>query len=221
MARRKAVAQRPAQEPTRYPLLVYYNLGRRYRPVGILLMFLGLFLFFPSFISELENDLVEPEALAGVGAGIFVVGLAFTIFARLARRQAYVQCDPEALVIRAPFYRTVMSYRRVKVVHPVQVSQLYPKDSLKGMGKPLVRPLLAMTAVEVQVKSWPAPKKRLVRYFGKYLFSPRAEAWLFIVPNYSSLIRHLDSTMQRKAEAERGGASDYQDPFERIRYQQG
>ncbi len=77
-------------------------------------------------------------------------------------------------------------------------------------------PLLGMTAVEVYVTSWPAPKNRLVRYMGKYLFSPRADAWVFIVPNYSVLIRQLEVARQRRDERARRTATGYQDPFERL-----
>ncbi len=214
---RKQDAGKPSQEFIRYPLLVYYNLGRRYRPPGLLLIFLGLFMFLPSFISELKNELVDPDALAAAGGVLVIIGLAFLMFARLMIRRAYVQCAPEVLVVQAPFFQTLISYRRIKQVQPVQVSQVFPKDSLKGMAKPLLRPLLPATAVEVYVKSWPGSRKRLQRFLGKYLFSPRADAWIFIVPNYSGLLRQIDVAMQRKAEADRAQAAEsYQDPFTRL-----
>jgi hypothetical protein len=204
MARRKIQEGSRGQDAVRHPLLVYYNLGKRYRPPGILLIFLGVFSFLPSFISELDNDLIDPKPLAIAGGVLVLVGIAFMLFARLAIHRSYVQCDPEVLVIRTPFARTYVSYRRIKQTQPVQVSQIFPRDSLKGMGKPLMRPLLAMTAVEVQMKSWPASKRRLQRFFSRYMFSARSEGWLFIVPNYAALIRQLDAAQQRKREADRG-----------------
>jgi hypothetical protein len=200
----------------RHPLLVYRNLGKRYRPPGVLLFLMGLFLFLPSFIKELRNDAVKPEALAGVGAVLVLVGIAFWLFSILAIRRAYVMCRPDVLEIRAPFYRTLVSYRRIKQVMSVQVAQLFPRESLKGMGKPLMAPLLGMTAVELQVKSWPAPKKRLMRFLSRYLFSPRGEGWIFIVPNYSVLIRQIEQSYQDRLEQAKREASGYRDPFERL-----
>jgi hypothetical protein len=82
-------------------------------------------------------------------------------------------------------------------------------------------PLLGMTAVEMQVKSWPAPKKRLMRFLGPYLFSPRGEAWVFIVPNYSVLIRQIEQAYQNRIEQAKGEPGGYQDPFERLRQSGG
>jgi len=197
---------------------VYYNLGRRYRGPGILLLLMGLLLFLPSFISELENDYASPNALAGVGVVVVLVGVAFLLFARLAIRRSYVEVNPDLLVIRTPFYRVLFSYRRIKLVQSVQVSRLYPKDSLKGMGKPLMRPLLPKTGLEVQVKSWPAPKKRLQRFLSQYLFSPRTEGWLFVVPDYRTLTRQIDSAINRKLEADQGKTGTYEDPIDRLKY---
>lgn len=206
-----------AREVRRHPLLVYYNLGRRYRPPALLLMILGLFAFLPGFIEELDTGVAEPETLAVVGLVLILVGVALWLFTVLATHYSYVEARPDVLVVRGPFHQTVVSYQRVRVVQPVQVSQLFPRKELKGMGRPLVRPLLAMTAAEVQMRSWPEPKERLMRRYGRYLFSPRAEGWLFIVPAYSALIRQIDAAIQRKGERDRG-ATAYEDPIERLKY---
>jgi hypothetical protein len=84
------------------------------------------------------------------------------------------------------------------------------------MGKALVTPLLGSTAVELHVTSWPAPKGRMKRLMGEFVFSKRAEAWVFIVPNYSILMRQLDTALQNKADERRGVRTSYRDPFERY-----
>ena len=73
----------------RHPLLVYQMLGRRYRPPGVLLIFMGLFLFLPSFISELENEHVEPAVLAQLGGVLVLVGLAFILFVVLPLQKLF------------------------------------------------------------------------------------------------------------------------------------
>ncbi len=211
-----ARGKNPKATAARHPLLVYYNLGRRYRPPGLLLFLMGLFLFLPKFFREFRNDAVEPGALAGVGAVLVLVGIAFMLFARLARRRAYVQCRPDLLEIRTPFYRVLVSYRRVKMVQSVQVLQLFPRNSLKGIGKPLMIPLMGMTALEVEVSSWPSSKRKLHRFLSRYLFSPRVEGWVFIVPNYSLLMREIEDRRQKKDDVDKGRTSGYKDPFERL-----
>ncbi|NLF77138.1 MAG: hypothetical protein GX573_15685 [Chloroflexi bacterium] len=206
-----------ARKAKRHPLLVYHNLGRRYRPMAVLFVLVGVILLLPSLFDSLDSDVIAADLLGIIGIVVILVGLALWLFSILAKHRAYVEVSPEILTIRTPFYRTLVSYRRVKQAQPVQVSQIFPRESLKGMGRPLVKPLLGMTAVELHVKSWPAPKRRLQRFMSPYLFSPRSEAWMFIVPNYSLLIRQLDAALNEKVDAARRPASTYQDPIERLR----
>jgi hypothetical protein len=218
MARRKSTEQDAEQQKmSRHTLLVYYNLGRRYRPPAVLLILLGPFFLLPRYIRELNKNLVDPDKMAIIGVMVILSGLGFLLFSILAKRRSYVLCRPDVLEIHTPFYRVLFSYIRIKQVLSVQVSQLFPKEELNGSSKPLMVPLLGMTAVEMYVTSWPKPKKRLQRYLSKYLFSPRADAFVFIVPNYSILIRQIEAASQRHAEQTRGTTSGYQDPFERLR----
>jgi hypothetical protein len=220
MARKKdqEATEKPAS--LRHPLLLYYNLGRRDRPPGIFLFLMGAFLVLPVFIRELRNDLVDADALAGVGGVLMLVGIAFLLFSRLARRKAYVYCRPDILEIKLPFYRLLISYRRINTVQSVQVLQLFSREKLKGMSKPLMSPLMGLTAVEVQVKSWPVSKKRLRRMMSPYLFSPRVEGWVFVVPNYSILLRQIEEHRQKHEDEAQGKiSSGYKDPFERYQEQ--
>jgi hypothetical protein len=218
MARRKSTEQKADQQKTlRHPLLVYVNLGRRYRPPAVLMIVMGPFFFLPRYVRELNKNMIDPDKFAIIGGVVMLAGLGFLLFSILAKRQAYVLCRPDVLEIHTPFYRVLISYLRIKQVLSVQVSQLFPKNELKGATKPLMVPLLGMTAVEMYVTSWPKPKKRMKRYLSRHLFSPRADAFVFIVPNYSILIRQIEAASQRHAEGERGRSSGYQDPFERLK----
>ncbi|MBN1563746.1 MAG: hypothetical protein JXA10_07900 [Anaerolineae bacterium] len=224
MARRKKAQETPdpntqqgdSKKPIRHPLLVYYNLGKRYRGPGIFMVIIGLIFFLPVVVSDLESPAVKKETLALVGLVLFLSGLGLWMISQLARRQAYIQCRSDLLEIRTPFYRTLISYLRINQVQSVQVSKVFDRDELKGTNKPLMLPLMSMTAVEMHVRSWPAPKKRLQRMLNKYMFSPRAEAWIFIVPNYSLLMREIEAAAQLKAAEDK--STSYEDPFERLKY---
>ena len=202
--------------PIRHPLLIYHNLGKRYRGPGIFMLIIGLIFFLPALVSDLESSMVKKEALGLVGMVLALAGLGFWLFSQLARRKAYIQCRPDLIEIRTPFSRTLISYLRIKQVQSVQVSKIFDRDKLKGMSKPLMTPLMSMTAVEMHVESWPAPKKRLTRMLSAYMFSPRTDAWIFIVPNYSLLMRQIEAAAQTKAAAEK--STSYEDPFARLKY---
>ena len=45
----------------------------------------------------------------------------------------------------------MVSYLRIKQVQSVQVSKVFDRDELKGLSKPLMTPLMNMTAVEMPV----------------------------------------------------------------------
>lgn len=219
MGKQKQRQQAAESSSVPHRLLVYYNLGKRYRPPAVLLIVMGLLAFLPLVFPELENEAFDPEALAVVGGVVVLVGVAFWLFATLAMRRAYVMCRPDLLVIRAPFYRTLLSYRRIKDVRAEPVRKVFADQKLKGMGKPLVEPLLGLMAVVVIVKSWPKPKKRLQRFFSPYMFSPREgeEAWVFVVPNHNMLVRELDEFRLRKLDEDRG-KQGYEDPIERLKH---
>ena len=212
----KEQASKAASLGVRHPLLIYRNLGRRYRPPALLLIVLGLFAQLPNKVAELQNEWVAPEALAKVGGVLILAGVGFWLFATLAERRAYVQCRPDVLVVRSPFRRTLLSYRRIQQVRAVPLSDLFNRDEVKGLGKVLLSPLWGMMAVEVRMKSWPTSPKWLRRWHGRYLFTPKGESWVFIVPNYSLLVRDLEEAQQRKKHADRRESSGYLDPIARL-----
>ena len=214
--RSKKQAAETASRSIKHPLLVYRNLARRYRPPALLLIVLGIFAQLPNWITELQNEWVAPETLAKVGGVLILVGVGFWLFATLAERRAYVQCRPDLLVVRSPFRRTLVSYRRIRGVRAVPVSDVFDRDKVKGLGRVLLSPLGGMMAVEVRMKSWPTSLKGLRRLHGRYLFAPDGESWVFIVPNYSLLMRDLEEAMQRKKHAERRASSGYLDPIARL-----
>ncbi len=214
--RGKKQASKAAERGTKHPLLIYRNLGRRYKPPALLLIVLGFFAQLPNWIVELQNEWVEPEALAKVGGVLILVGVGFWLFAVLAEKRAYVQCRPDLLVVRSPFRRTMVSYRRIRQVRSVPVTEVFEREKVKGLGRVLLAPLWGMMAVEVQMKSWPHSPKWLRRLHGRYLFTSKGENWVFIVPNYSLLVRDLEEAQQRKKQSERQYTSGYQDPISRL-----
>lgn len=216
--RNKKLQTDQLQVGAQHQLLIYKNLGRRYRPPGCLLIVMGLFAFVPAFIGDLQNDVFEPAALAGVGGVVVLAGLGFWLFSVVAKRRAFVRCTPDLLEIRSPFYRTLLSYRRIKGVRVLPISKLFEKKKLKGMGKSLVGPLLGGMAVVVYVKSWPVSKRRLKRFHSPYLFTREGEGLVFIVPNYSVLMREIEEFMNRKLDAVRGKEERYEDPIDRLKY---
>lgn len=219
MAKRgKKQRSKTASKQLKHPLLVYHNLGRRYRPPALLFIVMGIFALLPRWIEELQISDVDPYALASVGGVLILVGVGFWLFSTIAMRRAYVMCRSDLLVVRSPFYRTLVSYRRIKEVRALPVKKIYEDRKFKGIAKPLMGPLVGGMAVVVYMKTWPKSKRRLKWFHGPFLFSPRKgeDAWVFIVPNYSILLREIEEYQMRKLDEER--RQQYEDPIARLKY---
>lgn len=221
MGKRQEKQQTPdrPRKLLKHPLLVYTNLGRRYRPPAVLLIVMGLFALLPRWIKELRNDNFDSDSVVVVGVVVILAGVGFFLFSMLAKRRAYVLCRPDVFVVRSPFSRTMISYRRIKDIRAVPVKTLYGGYKLKGLSKALVGPLMGSMAVVVIMKSWPRSRTWLRRLHGPHLFSPRQgeEAWVFIVPNYSVLMREIDDYRLRKLDEDRA-KQRYEDPIDRLKY---
>ncbi len=52
-----------ARKAKRHPLLVYHNLGRRYRPMAVLFVLVGVILLLPSLFDSLDSDVIAADLL--------------------------------------------------------------------------------------------------------------------------------------------------------------
>lgn len=200
----------------RYPLLVYRVLARRYRPVGVLLLAVGLLAQIPHLITELrpQNSFITFEALSLLGLGAIGVGLLLWLAAQIEVRRAYVQCHPDYLVINTGSGRVAIAYQRFNALKPVKVAGLFKLKDEKGRQKAILKPLMRETALEALVSEFPLPEEQMRRRLHRFLFSPRDKAFLFIVPRSTSLSLEIATFTDRARTAAREDA--YQDPFERA-----
>jgi hypothetical protein len=126
---------------------------------------------------------------------ILVPALAsFAIFAYTftARRMAWVQCRPSHLRIQTPIYPLTVSYARIKVVRPTEFSQVFDPSKEKPARRNWLRPYWGMTAVVVEISKFPMKKEWLRLWFNRYMFSPEATGFVFLVDDWMTLSRQLD-----------------------------
>ncbi len=219
MAKKQAVDS--AKPGTRHPLLVYRFIARRYRPAGVLLFVMGLFALLPWLIPALrfKNAVVGYTTLAYIGLGSLILGAIVWIVSLRIERRAYVQCNPQYLVIRAPFHSVAVAYQRFNSIQPVQVGRVFEVKSIKGRERHFIKPLSAETAVEAEVSDFPVPEKRLRRNLSRFVLSPREKGFIFIVPRPQQLSIELNTYMQRAMDQRGTDQQRYLDPIERLKYQ--
>jgi len=186
----------------RFPLLVYVPLGRRLGSLGVLLALVSLVLWWlaprtlhPPFNGPPWRHVILFPVL--VGAFLFVYGLA-------ARRLAYVRCFPTHFRIQTPFYPLVVSYRRVEGTRPVQVARVFNPDRDKAARRSWPERYWTMTAVAVDLRSFPVSERWLRLWFDRHLFTPERKGFLFLVEDWMELSRELDGFLAAYR-ARRGG----------------
>lgn len=216
----EAQQEEPSEKGHRYPLLVYRLAARRYRPVGVLLFAVGLLAQLPLIIGELrpQNMFITYQQLSLLGLGAMGVGLLLWLAAQYEIRRAFVQCQPDYLLINTASGRVAVAYARFNTLKPVKVGSLYKKEDLKGRTGNILKPLLKETALEALVSDYPLPESDMRRRLGRYLLSPRDQGFLFIVKKASDLNMELSAFISRAREANIGAQApaSYVAPFERV-----
>jgi hypothetical protein len=208
----------------KHPLLVYRFIGGRYRPAGVLLFLLGLLLQIPRLLPLIPapKPLTLPTALPAetlslLGLAVLFSGAGLWLLSLLIARRSYVRCQPDFMVIHAPFNTVAVAYSRIVSNQLVQVNKIYDLEKLKGREKTIIRPLLAESAVEMEINDWPLPEKRLHRYFTRFLFSTREKGFIFIVPAPTNLNNEIGTYMQDALDRREAAQRRYLDPLERAR----
>ncbi len=223
------MAQQSENPPAgkKYPLLVPRVLARRYRPVGVLLIVIGIMAQLPRLVPQLraESALLDFETLSYVGIVALVAGAGLFIVSLLESRLAYVQCLPDYLLINTSSGRVACTYRRINTFKTAPVEVFFPTKGAKGRQKYILNALAkervagkyAIRALEMLVDEYPLPPKTIQRRVGKMMISPRDQAFLFIVRDAGGLEQEITSYMDLARQKLKGDDPNaFKDPFARI-----
>lgn len=207
----------------KHPLIIYRLLGRRYRPAGVLLFVVGLMAQIPRFFPGLlqTGSFITTEQLSLVGIFALLIGLLLIVTSVWEERRAFVQCQPDYLLIHTASSRVAVSYQRFNSVKSVKIGDIYRWREYKGRDQQLTKPLAGDTAVELVVKDFPLPDRVLRVRLSKFLISTRDKGFIFIVPRPTELSVDLNTYRDRFYEAlKEAEGSRYTDPIDRMRRQE-
>ena len=172
---------------TRLRLLIYERMWQRWAWPCILIVpaSVALWWFAPS-ISIIHTPF---HTLALVPA---LVSLVILVYAYLARRLAWVQCEPNHLRIQTPLYPLVVSYGRIKSVRPNTFAQIFSPSGEKAARRRWLHPYWGKTVMVVELSKYPFSKAWMRLWFSPYLLSPDITGFVFLVEDWMALSRQLD-----------------------------
>jgi hypothetical protein len=121
-----------------------------------------------------------------------LVTLILMVFTFLSRRTAWIQCRPNHLRIRTPFYPLVVSYGRIKEVLPQPFAQIFNPAEKKAARRNWLQPYWGQTALMIRVSKYPVKKAWLRLWFSPYLLAPKGSGFVLLVDDWMGFSRQLD-----------------------------
>jgi hypothetical protein len=173
----------------RHPLLLYRRTMDRTLSAAVLLGVLVAVAWGWIYFGEPQR---MPDATPWLIAG-GLVALVFAVFTYLARWMAYVQARPDHLRVVTPFLNLKVSYRRIRSVHPSDFQQLFPPNQTSWSQRNFLEPFFGMTAVVVELTSYPLNRGLLRLFLPRQMFSKGIPGLVFLVPDWMALSTELDS----------------------------
>jgi len=187
----------------RFRLLIYERMWQRWAWPCILIVAASLVLWW--FAPRIPIIYQPLSDLALVPAFAAIVLL---VYAYAARRLAWVQCRPNHLRIQTPFYPLVISYGRIKGVHPSPFRKVFDPTREKKARLRWLLPYWGKTALVLELSKYPVSESWLRLWFSPYLLSSSFIGFVFLVEDWMALSRQVDEYrtawgMQRSARRQR------------------
>lgn len=192
---------------TRYRLLPYQMLAKRWRTPALLVVVAGLVLWWtgrgldPQRMDELG---IQPPT-GPLALMIAIVGVLIFLYTLLASR-ASVRCESNRLVVNAPLMVVAFSYARVVLTRPVEFRSIFSPEEEKPARFQIYRTLYGKTVPIIDLKGYPLPKWWLRLWLHPYLLHPKETALVVPVEEWMAFTRTLDSLRTRWRENRRSAS---------------
>lgn len=174
----------------RYPLIVYRHMLNRWWP-AMIAMGLGMFaLAYSEYIDPMAQFIAwRWQLFAVVGALAMLVGLFFFVL----RYFAYVQVFPTYLKLVTPFLRLNISYKRIRKTTTTEMRYLFPPKSLSGWVQDIFAPLAPLTAMVIELHSYPISPTVLRLFLSRFFFKDKTPHLVILVNDWMLFSAELES----------------------------
>ena len=168
---------------TRFRLLVYERLFQMWFWPSLLL-----------FIATTVLFIIQPGILGGWLLLFFPVNLiaaCLMIYSLLARFTTYIQAHTNTLIVKAPFFRLLVSYGRINIVRTSPFKRHFPPEALSWAQRRLAKDLYGKTCTLVELKGYPLPRRTLKVMLGRFLLPMEGEGLVLLVEDWLQLSNEI------------------------------
>ncbi|HJS20175.1 MAG TPA: hypothetical protein VJ785_15620 [Anaerolineales bacterium] len=174
----------------RYPLIVYQHMLNRWWP-AMITMGLGMFaLAYAEYIDPLAQFIAWRWQLFAVVGGLAIL---IGIFLIVIRHFAYVQVFPSYLKLVTPFLRLNISFRRIMRTTTSEMGHLFPRRNLSWWNQEILAPLASLTAMVIELNSYPISRTVLQLFLSKFFFKDRTPHLVILVNDWMLFSAELES----------------------------
>ena len=188
-----------AKKGRRYPLVIYKHMLNRWWPATLTL---SLALVGVAWgVSRLPEGKSQPYL---VTATLGLAGLAFvvTVFFFFIRFAAYVQPCDTYLRFVTPFLRLNISYRRFSGTTTTEMRAIFPPKSVSSWRREIITPLSSMTAIVINLKSYPISPLVLRLFLSPFFFKDKTPHLVILVKEWLRFSSELDSMRHGQSKRE-------------------
>ncbi|MEA3350491.1 MAG: hypothetical protein U9Q82_07720 [Chloroflexota bacterium] len=174
----------------RYALLMYRRTwDRLWKPTFLLGAVLGIVWWQAgtaklTLVQNANNLWVLIGAVVSFGTGLFAFFL---------RKMSYVQPYRSHFRLTTPFLRLKIAYRRIRSIHPVDMTQLFPPSEQGWAQRRFLTPLYGKTGVAVELRGYPLPRLLLRLFLPHQFFLPQVTGFVLLVEDWMKLSIELDA----------------------------
>lgn len=174
----------------RYPFLMYRRMMDRVWGITLLLglALLGLWWYGSAFTELYRGGWVDTMIMVS-----WIVALGVSAIAFFGRFLSYVQANVDHFVIRTPFFKLKVSYKRIIEVRSTEFHKLFDAENFSWAERTYLDPFIGDTAVVINLREYPISPDILKFFFPKFIFSPRDKGFVIMVPDWMAFSLDLDS----------------------------
>ncbi|NOH01827.1 MAG: hypothetical protein HND47_07620 [Chloroflexi bacterium] len=171
----------------RYPLVIYTHMMNRWYPAVLTLGLALLGLAWALYSWGFE----EWRWLGSASAGVLSLFVGLLMF--LLRKSAYVQPFSDHLRLATPFLRLNISYKRIRRASSSTMQALFPPKSVPKSMIDVVAPLSKMTAIVIELTSFPMSQSSLRLFLSPLFFKDKTPHFVLLVQDWMRFSAELES----------------------------